>query len=92
MSADDDLVVIYVSQGPLAAEVAKAKLDSLGISAMLRYEAIGRVLGLTVDGLGRVEVLVSAAQADRAREALEEMAGGLGDAEEGPWEGDPPCA
>jgi hypothetical protein len=84
MNAEDDLVVIYVSQGPLAAEVAKGKLESLGISAMLRYEAIGRVLGLTVDGLGRVEVLVSAAEADQAREALKEMPDGLDEAEQEP--------
>jgi hypothetical protein len=84
MDAQDDLVVIYVSQGPLAAEVAKAKLESLGISAMLRYEAIGRILGLTVDGLGRVEVLVAADQVDQAREALEEMPDSLDEAAQEP--------
>jgi hypothetical protein len=90
MNTEDDLVVIYVSQGPLAAEVAKGKLEGLGISAMLRYEAIGRVLGLTVDGLGRVEVLVSAARADQAREALEERPDGLDEAEQQPLN-DPRC-
>jgi hypothetical protein len=39
---------------------------------MLRYEAIGRVLGLTVNGLGRVEVLVTPADEAAARELLAE--------------------
>lgn len=67
-------VVVYVSQGPLAAEVVRSKLQSEGIPAMLRYPSVGRVLGLTVDGLGRVEVLVPAAFEERAREALAEEA------------------
>ena len=69
----DDLIVVYVSQGPLGAEVAKSKLEAEGIPALLRYEAVGRVLGLTVDGLGRVEVLVHAQDAPIARQILEEM-------------------
>ena len=69
---DDDLVVVYVSQGPLAAEVAKSKLESYGLTVALRYSPVGRVLGLTVDGLGRVEVLVAPQDEARARELLEE--------------------
>jgi hypothetical protein len=65
--------VVYVSQGPLAAEVAKSKLEAAGIPVLLRYEAIGRVLGLTVDGLGQVEVLVSAEREAEARELLLEI-------------------
>ena len=64
--------VVYVSQGPLAAEVAKSKLESHGIVTVLRYEPIGRALGLTVDGLGKVEVLVSEADLSDARALLEE--------------------
>lgn len=67
-----NLVVVYVSQGPLAAEVAKSKLESEGIPVMLRYEAIGRIYGLTVDGLGRVEVVVPGAYEALAREVLKE--------------------
>ena len=65
-------VVVYVSQGPLAAEVCKAKLEAEGIPVRLRYESIGRVIGLTVDGLGKVEVLVPAERADEARALLDE--------------------
>jgi hypothetical protein len=65
-------VVVYVSQGPWAAEVAKSKLEAAGVPVLLRYESIGRTLGLTVDGLGRVDVAVPPEYADQARELLEE--------------------
>ena len=68
----DDLVVVYVSQGPLGAEVARAKLESCGVPAALRYEAMGRVLGLTIDGLGRVEVVVPARFTTHASNVLED--------------------
>lgn len=73
MNDEADLVVVYVSQGPLAAEVARAKLEGEGIPAILRYSSIGRVLGLTVDGLGRVEVVVPSAYEAAARSLLEEL-------------------
>ncbi len=68
----DEPVVVFTSHGPLEAEVAKSKLSSEGILAVLRFESVGRVLGLTVDGLGLVEVLVAPADAERARAILEE--------------------
>jgi len=67
-----NLVKVYESQGIFAAEVVKAKLQANGITAMLRYESIGQVIGLTVDGLGRVEVYVSAEHAADAAELVQE--------------------
>lgn len=69
----DEPVVVFRSHGPLEAEVAKSKLSSEGILAVLRFESVGRVLGLTVDGLGLVEVLVAPADVERARTILEEF-------------------
>jgi hypothetical protein len=66
------LVTVYVSQGMLSAEVVKGKLESAGIPSLLRYEAIGQIIGLTVDGLGRVEVLVPEELAADASYLLEE--------------------
>lgn len=60
------LVVVYRSQGPLGAEVAKSKLEANGIPVLLRYQSIGRVFALTVDGLGLVEVLVNSEDEQRA--------------------------
>ena len=64
---NDPLVSVYTSTGPLAAEVVKGRLESAGIPAMLKYESIGRTMGLTLDGLGEVQVMV---QKEREQEAL----------------------
>ncbi len=64
------LVKIYESQGMFAAEVVKAKLEANGIPAMLKYESVGQVIGITVDGLGRVDVYVSAENAVEAAELV----------------------
>ncbi|MBC7234229.1 MAG: DUF2007 domain-containing protein [Chloroflexi bacterium] len=72
MGVEPEMITVYVSQGPLAAEVAKSKLESAGIPVLLRYESIGRILGLTVDGLGQVEVQVPAKWEPQARELLQE--------------------
>ncbi|MHB0856374.1 MAG: hypothetical protein ACYC5M_02245 [Anaerolineae bacterium] len=79
---DEGMVTVYFSQGPLGAEVALSKLQSLGIPALLRYQAIGRVLGLTVDGLGQVEVRVPLAYEDDALLALAESPVELSEAED----------
>jgi hypothetical protein len=60
------LVTIYRSQGILGAEVVRAKLEAAGVPVMLKYESAGLVIGLTVDGLGRVEVQVPADWEDEA--------------------------
>ncbi len=58
MSDSFQLVTVYRSQGILGAEVVRAKLEASGVPVILKYESAGLVLGLTVDGLGRVEVQV----------------------------------
>jgi hypothetical protein len=62
----DPLAKVYESQGIFAAEVVKAKLEANGIPAILKYESVGQIFGLTVDGLGRVEVHVPAEYAEEA--------------------------
>lgn len=70
--SDPEFVTVYRSYGMLAAEVVKGKLEAAGIPALLRYESAGQVFGLTVDGLGQVEVLVLAPLADDAIALLTE--------------------
>lgn len=70
--AEESLVKVYESQGMFAAEVVKAKLEANGIPAMLKFESVGRVIGITIDGLGRVEVYVPADFAEDALDALAE--------------------
>lgn len=70
MSQEHKMVTVYVAWGQPEAEIVKGRLESEGIPAVLRYESAGLVYGLTVNGLGKVEVRVPAALAPAAREVL----------------------
>ena len=71
MPEKTDFVVVSVVQGELKAGVIKSHLESEGIPALLKYESAGRVFGLTVDGLGQVQILVPAELAEEARRIIE---------------------
>ncbi len=73
--ANNALVAVFTSSGPLAAEVVKGRLESAGIPAMLKYESVGRTMGLIVDGLGEVQVMVPADREQDARELLSKKPG-----------------
>ncbi len=70
--SEHKLVTVFVSQGMLGAQVVQGKLESAGIPVLLKYEAIGQIMGLTVDGLGSVEVQVPEAFVDEAEYLLQE--------------------
>ncbi|TFH42949.1 MAG: hypothetical protein E4H01_12750 [Lysobacterales bacterium] len=63
-----DLVTVYVVHGLLRANVIRGLFESAGIPVMLSYESIGPVIGITMNGLGRVEIKVPA---EWEREALD---------------------
>jgi len=65
-----DLVVVHIAQGELEASIIKSHLESEGIPVMLQYESVGRVFGLTVDGLGEIRILVPQALVERAKEVI----------------------
>jgi hypothetical protein len=67
---EQDLVTVYVAQGQLRAAVIRSALESAGIPVMLRYESIGVTMGLTIDGLGRVDVMVPAEWELEAKDLL----------------------
>lgn len=69
---DLKLVTIYTSMGMLGAQVIKGKLESAGIPVMLKYESAGLIFGLTVDGLGMVEVQVPEEWAEDAEALISE--------------------
>lgn len=56
--------------GSMEAEIIKAKLESYGIPVLLEYEVAGRLFGITMNGLGKVKVLVSEERLAEARQAL----------------------
>jgi len=66
------LTTVYVAVGQPEAEIIKGRLENEGIPAVLRYESAGLIYGITVDGLGQVEVQVPSALADEARQILQE--------------------
>jgi len=79
MNKEDKLVTVYKACGQPEAEIVRGRLEIEGILALLKYESIGSVYGLTVDGLGQVEVQVPARFADRAREVIESTENGIED-------------
>ncbi len=66
---------VCIEQGLLRAHVIRAMLEDAGIPVLLRYESIGPVIGVTVDGVGEVHILVPSEYADLARSLLNEEIG-----------------
>jgi len=86
------MIVVCIEQGLLRAQVIKAKLEDAGIPVLLDYESLGRVIGITVDGLGEVRILVPAPYADQAQMFIEEESGPCDSEDVGASEADPsPC-
>ena len=70
MSEETGLITVYVASGQPEAQIIKGRLETEGIPTMLRYESAGLVYGLTIDGLGQVEIQVPPSLAQHAREIL----------------------
>jgi len=68
---EKDLITVYTANGQLEAQIVKGHLESEGIPSLLRYESAGIVYGLTIDGLGQVEIQVPSSLAKDARKILE---------------------
>lgn len=64
------LATVYYAQGMLRAMVVRGALESAGIPVVLSYESIGPVIGLTVDGIGRVAIRVPVEWEQEARDLL----------------------
>ncbi len=72
-SAPNELVLIRIVPGQMEAQIIKGRLESEGIPVVLKYEAVGAIFGLTINGLGEVRVMVPAQAAEAARSALTEV-------------------
>jgi hypothetical protein len=68
---DPDLRCVHVASGEVQAQQVRAFLEAAGISAIERGEALRNTHGLTIDGLGAVEILVAERDADQARALLQ---------------------
>lgn len=63
---------ILLKTDPNKGEIIRGKLESAGIEARLEQEAIGKIYGFTVNGLGEVKVYVLKDRLEKARKVLEE--------------------
>jgi hypothetical protein len=67
---------VFVANGEVHAQQVRAFLEAAGIAAVLRGQALRHTHGLTLDGLGAVDIVVAEADADRARALLAAAEGG----------------
>jgi hypothetical protein len=73
---------VFVASGEVQAQQVRAFLEAAGIATAERGEALRKTHGLTVDGLGAVEILVQESDLTHARELIESAESGafrLGD-------------
>jgi len=63
-------VPVFKAAGLTEAYIVKGRLESEGIPVKLSYEAIGKIYGITVDGLGEVLILVPQEEVEDALEIL----------------------
>jgi hypothetical protein len=70
MTGPDEQVEILTVNGTINAEPVLAALRANGIPAAAVGEAVGRVYGLTLDGLGMVRIVVPKEYEEQARELI----------------------
>ena len=67
---NQDLVVIFSAQGEPEETQVRSFLVAHGIPTSTHGEALRKTHGLTLNGLGQVDILVASEDADAARELL----------------------
>ena len=67
---------VWVANGEMQAQQVRAFLEAAGIATLERGEALRNTHGLTIDGLGAVEIYVSAVDAERARSLIDSAEAG----------------
>ncbi len=68
---DQEPVVVWMAANQMEAQVIKGRLESEGIPAIIRGEALGAIYGLTTGALAESAVLVPAALAEKAEALLQ---------------------
>lgn len=61
---------VFAANGEIQAQQVRAFLEAAGIASELRGESLRNTHGLTLDGLGLVEIVVADVDEDRARTLL----------------------
>jgi hypothetical protein len=71
MIKDKEWVILVVTDSR-EGELVRGKLEVSGIKARLEQEAVGKICGFTLNGLGEVKVYVPKNSLEEARKILEE--------------------
>jgi hypothetical protein len=67
---ETDLEELLTVEGTIEAEIVKAKLENYQIPVHLKFESLGHIFGITMNGLGKVTIMVPKALLEEAREIL----------------------
>lgn len=62
--------VVHTTSGMTHANIIVGRLETEGIPTRLKYEAVGAIYAITVDGLGQVDILVPEQWIEIARNIL----------------------
>jgi len=62
--------VVHRASGMVNANIIVGRLETEGIPTRLKYEAVGTIYPITIDGLGEVKILVPSRYLEYAREVL----------------------
>ena len=72
----EPFIAVSTVQGQFAEEQVRAFLEAHGIPTQVRGETLRTTYGISIDGIGRVEILVPHERADEARELLQQAESG----------------
>ena len=67
---ENEWIVVHTAQGEFEETQVRSFLNAYGVPTSTRGEALRKTHGLTLNGLGRVEILVAPEQAEEARALL----------------------
>ena len=67
---------VFVANGDLHAHQVREFLEAAGIPTVVRGESLRHTHGLTMNGLGAVQILVAEADAEHARRLLDSAESG----------------
>jgi hypothetical protein len=73
---DEPMQCVFVANGEIHAQQVRAFLEAAGIATTERGEALRHTHGLTLNGLGTVEILVARDDVQQARSLLDSAEAG----------------
>lgn len=73
---DQQLQCVFVANGEVEAQQVRTFLEAAGMATAVRGESLRKTHGLTLNGLGAVEIFVAERDRDRARSLLDSAEAG----------------